>query len=66
MSRTFGNAAPGGGIGVRMMVPLIDVSRVGSIPFLTATAAGCLKATNKPKCNAPQIPQSKPWHHFRC
>jgi hypothetical protein len=26
MSRTFGNAAPGGGIGVRMMVPLIDVS----------------------------------------
>lgn len=26
MSRTFGNAAPGGGIGVRMMVPLVDVS----------------------------------------
>ncbi|KAI8470957.1 MAG: hypothetical protein J3K34DRAFT_508523 [Monoraphidium minutum] len=25
MSRTFGNAAPGGGIGVRMMVPLIDM-----------------------------------------
>lgn len=25
MSRTFGNAAQGGGIGVRMMVPLIDM-----------------------------------------
>eukprot|EP00878_Enallax_costatus_P035835 GHUV01040071.1.p1 GENE.GHUV01040071.1~~GHUV01040071.1.p1 ORF type:complete len:342 (+),score=73.07 GHUV01040071.1:794-1819(+) len=25
MSRTFGNAAPGGGIGVHMMVPLIDM-----------------------------------------
>jgi hypothetical protein len=25
MSRTFGNAAQGGGIGVRMLVPLIDM-----------------------------------------
>ena len=25
MSRTFGNAAPGGGIGVRMLVPLVDM-----------------------------------------
>lgn len=25
MSRTFGNAAPGGGVGVHMMVPLIDM-----------------------------------------
>jgi hypothetical protein len=25
MSRTFGNAAPAGGIGVRMLVPLIDM-----------------------------------------
>jgi hypothetical protein len=32
MSRTFGNAAPGGGVGVRMLVPLVDVSAGGLGP----------------------------------
>jgi hypothetical protein len=25
LSRTFGSAAPGGGVGVRMLVPLLDL-----------------------------------------
>ena len=28
-SRTFGNAAPGGGVGVRMLVPLVDMLNHG-------------------------------------
>ncbi len=28
-SRTFGNASPGGGVGVRMLVPLIDMLNHG-------------------------------------
>ena len=37
-SRTFGNASPGGGVGVRMLVPLIDMINHGG----DQTASGML------------------------
>jgi hypothetical protein len=43
LSRTFGSAAPGGGVGVRMLVPLLDLlnhSGPQSAPALQYAADG--------------------------
>jgi len=43
LSRTFGSAAPGGGVGVRMLVPLLDLlNHAGpeSVPALQYAADG--------------------------
>lgn len=51
MSRTFGNAAPGGGVGVRMLVPLVDVSRPGG---------GCRAGGRPPRrcAGTPTVPRA--------
>lgn len=54
-SRTFGSAAPGGGIGVRMMVPLLDLLNHGGVEEASVlqSTADCSNVRCQPDTASP-------------